>query len=125
MGHAGQFAEIIVDINARGVDRVFHYAVPEMYQDKITVGSRVLVNFGSRQVAGYVVGFGTPGGEVKVREISGILDAEPVFTIELLEIARWMADSYLCSTAEALGRIISPSWSPTTRSRGCWTNAAT
>lgn len=108
MGHAGQFAEIIVDINARGVDRVFHYAVPEVYQDKITVGSRVLVNFGSRQIAGYVVGFGCPAGEVKVREISGILDAEPVFTMELLEIARWMADSYLCSTAEALGRIISP-----------------
>ncbi len=108
MGHAGQFAEIIVDINARGVDRVFHYAVPEMYQDKIIVGSRVLVYFGSRQIAGYVVGFGTPAGEVKVREISGILDAEPVFTMELLEIARWMADSYLCSTAEALGRIISP-----------------
>jgi primosomal protein N' (replication factor Y) (superfamily II helicase) len=108
MGHTGQFAEIIVDISARGVDRVFHYAVPEMYQDKITVGSRVLVNFGSRQIAGYIVGFSCPAGEVKVREISGILDAEPVFTAELLEIARWMADSYLCSTAEALGRIISP-----------------
>jgi primosomal protein N' (replication factor Y) len=108
MGYAGQFAEIIVDINARGVDRVFHYAVPEQFQNQITVGSRVLVNFGCRQLPGYVVGFGLPADEVQVREISGVLDAEPVFTMELLEIARWMADSYLCSTAEALGRIISP-----------------
>jgi primosomal protein N' (replication factor Y) len=108
MDHAGQFAEIIVDINARGVDRVFHYAVPDAFKDKITVGSRVLVPFGSRQLTGYVVGFGFPAGEIKVREISDIVDTDPVFTMELLVIARWMADNYLCSTAEALGRIISP-----------------
>lgn len=108
MDCSGQFAEIIVDISARGVDRVFHYAVPDVIKGRITVGSRVLVNFGSRQLAGYVVGFGCPVSEVNIREISDVLDAEPVFTAELLEIARWMADSYLCSTAEALGRIISP-----------------
>lgn len=108
MDHDCLFTEIIVDITARGVDRVFHYAVPDVFRDIITVGSRVLVPFGSRRLAGYVAGFGCPPGEIKVREISDILDAEPVFTMELLEIARWMADNYLCSTAEALGRIISP-----------------
>lgn len=108
MGHDGQFAEIIVDISARGVDRVFHYAVPAELADKVKTGSRVLVPFGGRSLAGYVVGFGLPERDVKVREIAGIIDEEPVLTEDLLEIARWMADSYLCSTAEAFGRIIAP-----------------
>ncbi|MFX4261671.1 replication restart helicase PriA [Pelotomaculum propionicicum] len=108
MSDTGQFAEIIVDISARGVDRVFHYAVPAELKDKVKPGSRVLVPFGGRRLAGYVVGFGYPERDVKVREIAGILDEEPVLTEDLLEIARWMADSYLCSTAEAFSRIIAP-----------------
>lgn len=108
MGHTGQFAEIIVDISARGVDRVFHYSVPAELKDKVKPGSRVLVPFGGRRLAGYVVGFGYPERDVKVREIAGIFDEEPVLTEDLLEIARWMADSYLCSTAEAFSRIIAP-----------------
>lgn len=108
MGHTGQFAEIIVDISARGVDRVFHYAVPAGLEDKVKPGSRVLVPFGGRKLAGYVVGFSYPERDVKVRDIAGILDEEPVLTADLLEIARWMAESYLCSTAEAFSRIIAP-----------------
>ncbi len=108
MGNTGQLAEIIVDISARGVDRVFHYAVPADLKAKVKPGSRVLVPFGGRKLAGYVVGFGYPERAVKVRDIAGILDEEPVLTADLLEIARWMADSYLCSTAEAFSRIIAP-----------------
>lgn len=108
MEQTGPFAEVIVDLNARRTDRVFHYAVPPGFKEEVTVGSRVLVPFGGRRLAGYVVGFGFPEDTVKIREIAGILDAEPVFTPELLELARWMAESYLCSTAEALQRILSP-----------------
>ena len=58
--------------------------------------------------AGYVLGFGYPQRDIKVREIVDIIDHEPVLTAELLEIARWMAENYLCSTAEALALIIAP-----------------
>jgi len=106
MEQTGPFAEVIVDINARRTDRVFHYAVPPDFKE-ITVGSRVQVPFGGRRLAGYVVGFGFPEDPVQIKEIAGVLDAEPVFTQELLDLARWMAESYLCSTAEALQRILS------------------
>jgi len=108
MEKTGLLAEIIVDLTARGTDRVFHYAVPQELKERVKPGSRVLVPFGGRRLAGYVVGFGLPERDVKIREIAGILDEEPVLTGDLLEIARWMADNYLCSTAEAFGRIISP-----------------
>ncbi len=101
-------AEIIVDINSRKTDRVFYYAIPSGIKDKVVVGSRVLVPFGGRNLAGYVVGFGHPESAIEIKKILEILDEEPVFTPELLELARWMAESYLCSTAEALSRILSP-----------------
>ncbi len=108
MKNSGPFAEVIVDINARRTDRVFHYAVPSEYKDKVVVGSRVLVPFGSRRISGYVVGFGFPESVVKIKEIAGILDQGPVFTEELLELAFWMAENYICSTAEAFSRILAP-----------------
>ncbi len=102
------FAEIIVDINSRRTDRVFHYDLPAGIKERVVVGSRVLVPFGGRKLAGYVVGFGFPESTIKTKDILEIIDEEPVFTPELLELARWMADSYICSTAEALSRILSP-----------------
>lgn len=104
----GAFAEVIVALNTRNVDRVFHYAVPIDLQENVQVGSRVQVPFNNRSLTGYVTGFGFPENAVNVKEIAGVLDAEPVFTPELLELARWMAENYLCSTAEALQRILSP-----------------
>ncbi|MDD4169067.1 MAG: primosomal protein N' [Desulfotomaculaceae bacterium] len=108
MEKIGPFAEVIIALNARRTDRVFHYAVPDEFHDQVIVGVRVIVPFGSRRLSGYVTGFGFPESTVKVKEIAGVMDSEPVFTPELLELARWMAVNYLCSTAEALQRILSP-----------------
>ncbi|MDD3652958.1 MAG: primosomal protein N' [Desulfotomaculaceae bacterium] len=108
MDKIGPFAEVIVALNARRTDRVFHYAVPVEFQGQVAFGVRVIVPFGGRRLTGYVTGFGFPESTVKVKEIAGIIDPEPVFTTELLGLARWMAENYLCSTAEALQRILSP-----------------
>ncbi|MCL2766777.1 MAG: primosomal protein N' [Peptococcaceae bacterium] len=100
--------EVIVAVNTRDTDRVFHYEVPFSLKDKVQVGVRVQVPFNHRLVLGYVVGFGLPESHVRVKEIVRVIDPEPVFTPELLTLARWMADNYLCSMAEALQHILSP-----------------
>jgi primosomal protein N' (replication factor Y) len=103
----GPCAEIIVDLSTRKTDRVFHYFVPPKFEKLVAVGSRVLVPFGNRQLAGYVIGFGVPESDVEIKSIKGVLDTQ-ILTAGMLELARWMADSYLCSTAGALARILSP-----------------
>ncbi len=108
MEQSGLIAEIIVDLNAIRTDRVFHYCIPPEFKDIVTVGSRVLVPFGGRKLAGYVASFGQPVEKVKLKNIAGVLDADPVLTPELLVLARWMAENYLCGTSEALARILSP-----------------
>lgn len=71
-------------------------------------GVRVVAPFGGRDITGFVVGTGQdgPGGSFAVKPVKRIIDAEPVFGTEELEIARWMAELYLCSLGEALSAMI-------------------
>jgi len=108
MVKTGLYAEVIVDLATRRTDQVFHYAIPQRFMELVQIGSMVVVPFRERQLVGYVVGFGVPERQVDIKEISEILGDGPVFNPELLDLARWMAQSYLCSTAEALQRIIAP-----------------
>ena len=41
-----KLAEIIIDINNKNVDKIFHYIIPEFLNDEIKIGMRVLVPFG-------------------------------------------------------------------------------
>ncbi|MBE3588957.1 MAG: primosomal protein N' [Thermoanaerobacteraceae bacterium] len=103
------YAEVLVDLAARQVDRVFHYRVPPSLAGRVLVGSRVLVPFGRRRIEGYVVGFGHPPEDgIKLKEVLDLLDPGPLFTPHQLELARWMAAYYLCPTVKALQAMIWP-----------------
>lgn len=42
-------AEVIINSNAKDLDRTFDYEVPEEMNNKIKIGNRVLVPFGRRK----------------------------------------------------------------------------
>jgi primosomal protein N' (replication factor Y) len=83
------------------LDRTFHYSVPEPLRKSILPGVRVFVPFGRRKLTGYVLGPAPhPDGELK--DIIGVLDAEPLFTTRELAFFRWIASYYL----QPLGEVI-------------------
>ena len=98
------YAEVIVDVKAKKVDKVFHYRVPQKLLGRLTEGMRVIVPFGRRTVEGYILGFcdtpETAGREIK--EITDIIDEEPLLNHDLLTVARWMVDRYMCSMVDAI-----------------------
>ena len=103
-----QFASVIVDVSARQTNRAFDYIVPERYAAWIEPGTRVGVPFGPRVVQGFVVGLHAssdvnPG---KLREITQVLDVVPPLTPELVELGRWMSDTYMCHALTALQAMI-------------------
>ena len=108
MEKSGLCAEVIVELSARKADRIFHYGVPPGLAERVRPGARVLVPFRGKNLPGFVVGFSSPEADIKIKEIIGVLDEGPVFTPDLLELAHWMAGSYLCATAEALNLLITP-----------------
>ena len=70
-------------------------------------GVRVVAPFGKRRVTGFVIGTPRqPPAGVELRAIARRVDAQPVFDGALLALARWIADTYLCSVGEALAAMI-------------------
>lgn len=104
------YAEVLVDIASRVTDQVFYYAVPLSLTGRLMVGSRVLIPFNRRVIAGYVTGFTQDNlrEKMEIKEIMDILDEGPVFTSAQLELARWMAGYSLCPLVSALHIIICP-----------------
>ncbi len=95
----------IVDIAVGvSVHKTFHYRAPEELQGRLVPGSRVLVPFGSRRVAGTVVGFPAQAGVAGLKAIIGILD-NPI-TPDLVALARWMSDYYLHPLGQTLEAVV-------------------
>ena len=81
------FAEVVVDIKNKAVDRVFDYLIPADMQDIVVPGVRVMVPFGPRALSGFVVRVKESsdfGGTL--RPISKLLDVVPVLSEELLAL---------------------------------------
>jgi primosomal protein N' (replication factor Y) len=89
------------------VDKLFTYGVPEEFRGRVKPGSRVLVPFGPRRVTAYVIAErGNAPGAVRLRELAGLVDEEPLLTGALLDLARWMSAYYLYPLGEVLKAVL-------------------
>ena len=85
-------------------------------------GLRVQVEFGHKDLIGFIVEKpklieGTleeynSASSLKVKEIKGLLDTEPILNEELLELAKKVAAYYLCPFIEVLKAMLPPSLRP-------------
>ena len=104
-----KFARVIIASTAKDLDKPFYYAIGEDLLSKVARGSRVLVPFGkSRQMEGYVVDFADSVSfdEAKIKEISDVLEAFPIFSPVMLDLAHWMAEKYTAPLAVCLKTIM-------------------
>ena len=99
-------AGIAVDKTVYHFDKIFSYKVPENIN--LLTGQRVLVPFGkgNRLRQGMVLDIHT-GYEDNLKEISSVLDKEPLFTQEMLETVRFIHDRYFCTYYDAV-RVMLP-----------------
>ncbi len=98
-----RFAQVVFNIP---LDRSFDYEVPETLTALLRVGSRVRAPFGRRHTVGYCVGLIEEPSVEEVKPIESVLDPEPLLSEELLGLARWMADYYVCGLGEVLEAIL-------------------
>jgi primosomal protein N' (replication factor Y) len=96
------------------VDGVFTYSyTPSLHEKKIEPsevlkGRRASVVFGRRKVTGFIIAESSrkPDVEFKIKEIKDISDDEPFFGDREIEMAKWLASRYFCSSGEALSAIL-------------------
>jgi primosomal protein N' (replication factor Y) len=99
------FAEVVFD---RPLDHAFTYAVREELRDAIAVGKRVRAPFGrgNKGTIGYCVRVSEEAPPREVKELTAVLDDEPLLTENLMRLTRWMADYYLCGWGQVLNAVV-------------------
>jgi len=108
VGDSPAFASVLPDLAARGINQLFHYAVPEALRGVLRRGQLVEVPFGPRRIRGFVIGFVAEPEVDTVKPIARVVDPEPVIDDELLDLAEWISDYYMCHVVQALRAIIPP-----------------
>jgi primosomal protein N' (replication factor Y) len=84
----------------------FDYLIPAEFADRVQVGSRVKVPFGPRQVLGVVTGMIEESTHANLRPILKVIGAQSQVTLEVLQLARWIAAYYCCPVEIALKSVL-------------------
>lgn len=100
-------AEIIINSNARALNKTFDYIVPKDLEDIIKLGNRVFVPFGrgNKEEEGYVIGF-KDESEFANKELIKIEDG--LLTEENVELAKLMSMKYFCNISDCIKLMLPP-----------------
>lgn len=101
-------AQILINSNAKDLDKTFDYKVPEEMKDKIKIGNRVLVPFGRRKILeeGFVIGF-KEESLYETKEIKSF-EENPFLDEEKIKLAKWIAKRYFCNLSDAIKLMLPP-----------------
>ena len=114
------YASVVLDIPTRALSEPFAYSIPESLASEARVGSTVLVHFGNRASAGYIVDIAPELGDLqgnnalapsRIKLVEAILST-PLFTAEAARIARWMSREYVATLSECVRLFLPPGGSP-------------
>jgi len=89
-------------------ERAFTYEIPEHLAGKIEPGQLVWIPFGTRRLQGIVIAFSDMSPVEQTKEIDEIADARPYLSATQIDLAQWIARTYLCSLYDALSLMLPP-----------------
>ena len=101
-------AEVIVDVLTSSLDKIFDYIVPDNLT--LTVGYRVLLPFGNRQIEGYVIKLKNSSSleAEKLKPIIKVLDNKPLILPELIDLIYFMKQTFNLRMVDVI-RLVLPS----------------
>ena len=90
------YADVLVELKAKGIDQTFTYIIPNELLNTIKVGVRVQVPFGKMILEGFVLKIDNNyNGDYKLKKIIKQIDIEPVLNEEMLELGKYMSKKTL------------------------------
>ena len=99
-------AEVILNSNAKDLDRTFDYEIPQEMENNIKLGNRVLVPFGKRIEEGFVINF-KETSEFKTKPIKSF-EENKFLNEEKIELAKWMAKRYFANLSDCIKLMLPP-----------------
>ncbi len=102
------FAEVILNNNAKALNKIFDYIVPDEQIEKAHIGARVFVPFGRSKTLedGFIIGL-KETSEFANKEIGKILD-EDYINEKNIKLAKLMSRKYFCNISECIKLMLAP-----------------
>jgi len=100
-------AQIIINSTVKNLNRIFDYNIPSEFEEKIQIGSCVLIPFGRSKnlEEGFVIGI-KEKSEYVVKDIEKI--EENLITNQKIELAKWMSNQYFCNLSDCIKLMLPP-----------------
>lgn len=101
------YAEIIINNNAKALNKIFDYEVPKELESKVQIGSRVFVPFGKFKTLedGFVLGLKEESDYAN----KPIASVEGIFlSNKRIELAKLMSQKYFCNISECIKLMLPP-----------------
>ena len=101
-------AEVVINNNAKELNKSFDYNVPVGAQDTIKIGSRVLVPFGKMKSLeeGFIVNF-KEATNYKTKDIAKVQEVSSL-NEQKVELAKWISKRYFCNLSDAIKLMLPP-----------------
>ncbi len=90
------YARVVVDTGPASSIDSLTYEIPLGLAEEVVLGSCVLVPLGPRQAVGYIIGFEASPAVADTRPILARLDSPVHLTSDMLGLARWISEEYIC-----------------------------
>lgn len=96
------YAEVLVELKAKNIDKTFTYIIPSNLINSISVGKRVYVPFGNTKLEGFVLKIvDSIDASYTLKEIIEVIDENPVLNDEMLELGKYISKKTLCNLINA------------------------
>ena len=102
-------AEVIINSNVKNLNRTFDYNIPFEMEDRVNIGSRVLVKFGNikKLEEGFVVNIKEKSEWDNLKDI-GAVEEKDFIDEPKIELAKWMAHRYFCNVSDCIKLMLPP-----------------
>jgi primosomal protein N' (replication factor Y) len=100
-----KIAEVFLNQTNKRIDHPYDYRIPQQLESVIEAGIRVVVQFGigNRRVEGFIISIKeTTNFTGRIKEITEIIDSQPILNKEQIELCLWMKTTYCSLFYEAL-----------------------
>jgi primosomal protein N' (replication factor Y) (superfamily II helicase) len=94
------YADVILPL---ALPKTYTYSLPDIFLDKVQVGSRVEVVLGkNKRYAGIVKTISNTAPPYQTKPIENVLDDVPVIYDQQLQLWQWLSEYYMCSEGEVM-----------------------
>lgn len=99
------YAQVIIDINTKKLNRFFDYKIPSYLKNFVKKGSRVVVDFNNRKRLAYVINI-VEASLMADKEVLYVMDEEPILSKSQFKLVEAIQTSSFSSYIDAFNTVI-------------------